>query len=793
MVTEYINQNNRYYKKYLEYMEKTFNNFRKKPVLKIFEALVTEGAERITKDNAIDCKKLFSETDSFVRKNQKRFTNDLILKTDYAWQIIDIYLLYKKQESIEKNPDMINEKYEFFNNIPVKEYNNKIQSLSDTKRNYEHDENPINIIPNENYSFKHLIKNFSRNKNMVHKYNHLIPEGFDRSSVELQRARFRKLLEYDETTIPINYEIDCPICQRKLVVNDFDFNASLRCTFNEIIPGMSEQSIQEIVRRGHPIKKGSRMVKIAKTIYGYNLERIAPDGTIHDVPQMVYSFEKLKEETFQANFLFYLKESTNGLINDNILFILGTDDFDIEETIPYNIIQRTTNSDNKFFLADIFNSCLKYLQKEHDVIIQPKNQIIAYYVIFQLLMNLFHKQRTAFFMLGKSGTSKTFWSQILPRLFTPYFKSLDGVNVSKNVFLGGTSHKKSIFGTEQTVKGAVSNQDYVILEESSNSLDDFNFRRKINNCFYFIKVSSKAFLDVTTRGTSNYETRASLYLTGNLEHLSWTQTYQHRIARAYRELSKKEFNYSAPLFHPLDYYKDILQNYELGTAHYSIRTSDAMCVNRNPITLLPDAEMARFHFFIVIEDSYDTVQDIGDFFNVNKNFTCKIHREQILKELGLKFSRFDINALSEKKTPELIRFKEQVYRYLKDEFFNSRQNYRKSVTEDVNAHVKEGLLNVVFSFFLFQKQFYSESLQLTDDDKKLFQYFISFNYNVITQEQASLKAPPLINDYSSYDDGIIRQKLKRTTALSATDETDETDESNDPFADMNQFNDPKNE
>ena len=184
---EYIWQSDRYYQNYVKYLKGEFNKPSKASCIKLFEHLILEGDGRI-KDGRIDCNGIFTHDDRFVRTNGKRF-EQMIIKKEYALQIIQWFNLYIKNVEAEGNPDTLSDSYESYSTLTVDNYNKMLGKKGFDKLSH-YDNDPNYIIPDENYNFRTLIKNFKRNLRAEHKFNRLIPESFDLSISSIQRSSF---------------------------------------------------------------------------------------------------------------------------------------------------------------------------------------------------------------------------------------------------------------------------------------------------------------------------------------------------------------------------------------------------------------------------------------------------------------------------------------------------------------------------------------------------------------------------------------------------------------------------
>jgi hypothetical protein len=325
--------------------------------------------------------------------------------------------------------------------------------------------------------------------------------------------------------------------------------------------------------------------------------------------------------------------------------------------------------------------------------------------------------------------------------------TLNGASVSKNRFLGGSGTTSTLSGN-RFQKGVIGTHDFVICEESSNALNNFTgqYSERTTNLFSMIKIVSEDKVPITTQDTQEYEAIASIYVDGNIEQINSTRDYIKKVAIAYKKNNGEgEYQSDWPLFRPISYYREVLKNDKLAKAHYIIRKLDNDYASCHYVTKLPPAEMARFAFFVTIEN--DNKTEFSDFKTLNEKHKDVVHREQIIKELSRRFKKFDIKCFDAKECDnDINKFLDEIYVYLRNEFFEKRQNFRLD-KKDINNHVKNYIRNIANSFFVFQKQFYSEPFVLTDYDKSIFERFMKYNYNVLTVEETKMIKEPDFNDY----------------------------------------------
>jgi len=727
-MTEKINIGNYHFKEFSLYLTRyNFKKATKKIKISIFESLL-ENSEEIVTDNKIDINKI-NIAPYFIEENKKRLDNNCFTLA-MSKDILTLLNNYENKERI-KNVNIATEDYEYRNSLKKENYN----ILVSEKEQY--DEVDVNeLIPDDDYDYNSLIRNLEKNENLTHLFNHKIKNNLNLNSPKLQRVTFKVINKCEDTTFPIKYKIVCPEpnCTNIVRFTELDLYRPIKCG-------------KDIEEEGHKLTISNKIVETSRCLYGYNMETLENDN-FKELTPVVYSFEELKEDIIEAEII-NATISTGSMKLNNFLLILSTNPFN-RAKLNKQIISKT----NKYFLEDIYLSFKDYLKEHHNILVRDDNKIVAHVLIFTLLAKIFHNKRFYSYIIGESGSGKTYWSKILPRLFTGLNITVNGSHVSKNIFLGGTSAKKSVFNTTMIQRGVVGTHDLVIAEEASNALNAYSDsgNNKVDNLFSMIKLSYEELVPITTQGTSEYPSRAVLFLTGNFEQLSTTKDYLSLVSARYKTLANNaKYSTNWPLFKSLEYYKKDLKNENLARAHYDIRRFNKDYHDNNYILRLPPAEMARFSFFIAIENN--SKEEFSEFNKLNSNFNSFTHKEQIIEELGLLFHKLDINRLSDSQIPLYKPFFSDIYNYLSKEFFNKKQNFRLT-KDDINQHIKINILDIARSFFLLQKQFYGKELKLLDEDKKLFENFMLYNYNNLSKEEANLTKRPYFNDYSLFDESL---------------------------------------
>lgn len=729
-----IETNNQGYKDFQTFFKDEYNVVRRKTSIVVFTYFLN-FKEEIKQNKDFKFSDIKNIAASFLNMNKKRIIDGKISDehTDLILHFVNNY-----EEILEKQ----------FNKSKV----GTMEFLNATITDEDDEED--GIIPNNKYSYVDLIENLAVDKNINHIHNTKIPlNNIDFGKNTIQRSVFNVMFTGEISRLPITYEVQCPICSNKAIFTENDLSSDIYCTHNR----PDNHNIPNTQRHKLKIGANSTYVKDLTTAYIY----MAQSENNDDIPITVYSLVPLNNRV-EVNYVFVSKKS---VADENIIIVFSVNGKTQERT-GYDIIEQRHHIEGRFFLEDIFEDLKLYLKKEHGIIFDNSNKFVSYITILTALIKTFHRRKLYSFVIGYSGSGKSFNYKILAPLFTGRTTVVDGGSVSKNIILGGTSSRKNINGSSMIVKGVAGTQDLVLCDESTNKLNEFLKFPRSDNLFSMIKTASGDKVPKTTQGTYEYDSVASFMIAGNLEQLYSREMYLHKVMKKFKQLGGKTFDPNVPLYKPISYYKRRLKDEKLARAHYEVRTMDPDMVKKHYITMLPPAEMARFTFFTLIED--DDSGKIKKATPGNKKYIKPIHRDQIYIELKRTFSEFDI--LSEGDIYE--EFFMLVSDYIYDDFLKKdTQNY---YNKQLTSHENENIFLLAKSFFLFQKQFYGHQLKITTEDKKYFEDFMAYNYNTLSTTESNMESFPFYNNYTDYD----RSKELNSLAERELEEEQAEDEKN---------------
>lgn len=761
-----INKENPYYRELL-LLKRKFNQFNKGLFEEIISALLLENENILTGLGQIDLYQ-FDKTKKykyFYDKNTARLDEGRYIKKIYTDLFLEKIIQYKELESSgeRKVTKVTDEAYKA--NIPIEDYNSMVPK--DSKYN----ESDNKIIPKESYTIVSFIENMKTNIYSEHLFNSLLKIQYSiLNTSKIQRIKLRIIGFIEKAEFPITYKAYCSAfnihtggpCERSIEYTLLDMASTLKCNFGNN-RGNDEQD--------HPIKTTKGILNKSVYIYGYAVEIEKENGEFEEVNDIFWFLEEQNNSVVDCNFIRYSQQTNSK--DMKIFLVLASNSDNKEKRVDGEII---TNSKKHNFLEDIFHCIKKYCRKEHGIIIRDDNKIVSLITIFQCMSQILGKP-LYFMVLGKSGSGKSFITRLIPPLFLGRYTVVNGPQVTKNRILGGTGTKVSAFSSNVFQKGVVA-LDFVSVEEIGTSFDDFS-NNKTSNIFTMLKMTYNGKVPISSQGTIEYDATAAISLSGNYKQ---SVAYNEYLKAIIKEYGTKEYDHSWPVLMPIEYYITKLKNVKLAKAHYKVRFINNDHTHKNFITGLPSAEMNRYPLFVTIEG--EESNELTDFYEEEDNYKKPVHREQILEEIGARIKK------DEFRSPEFIAFsKEQIYPYLKDDFFSKRQNYRPE-KKNINNHLKKNIFWIAKIYFFCQKKFYGEDLILTEEDKKLFEEFMLYNYNVLTEKQAKMEEKPFFNDYSGFNkngiiDEIIEKEIQRDEEAKEHKEFSFTEQSDDidDFAD----------
>lgn len=749
-MTEALNRNNVYFQRVLDILHAKLNYFPKKLVIQLFERILSKDIilEEIDGKKEINLRLLTDVPQSFWSANTVDIINGKYLKSSITQEILSLVEKYIEIEMTSVvAPDV--PEYAYRDTMKTSEHNDATDSIK-----YESELKLNEILPNDQYIYASLIRNLEVNIHASHLFNYALPVKGLRNQNTIQRVRLKVMGEVEEFALPITYRIECPTCRNVAIFTEMDTTRKIYCTHNTHF----KNNPNAAVRRGidHEFTKlTTKSAEKSITLKGYMAETQNDEGNWIESENLFYSMVPL-ENTIQEVELIQHCTVNGSAINSSSFYII----LSVNQTLFTQKLDKEVFGEikGKTFLDQIQNGLVEYCREHHGMNVRSDNRYIGQINLFLMLANKIHNRKFYAFIVGTSGSGKTFWSELLTQLLPLTSTTFNGAQVTKNRFMGGDGSVKSISGTSTFQKGIVGTHDFIVGEEATNALDMFHITggNKTANLFSMIKITSGEFVPITSQGTAMYPSKASLILLGNIEQLQNHTTYLKKVVNM---VKKKDlaFKYKSdwPRYRPLEYYLKQLESPLVANSHYEVRRLDEEYVTSHYVTKLPPAEMARFHFFVMLEA--DREEEFTDFRKgVEKLGT--VHMEQIWTEITKRLKVIDMKT---ENRPEYNAFFDEIYNYLFKEFFQQRQNFRLT-KGNINTHVKNNIYLIAKSFFVMQKHWFDQPLSLTREDKDAFEFFMRFNYNTLSEDEARMERRPYFNDYSTFDETHILNNMVET-------------------------------
>ena len=536
--------------------------------------------------------------------------------------------------------------------------------------------------------------------------------------------------------IPTKYSIKCTAqnevgaeCSNYVEFCDIHKHSNIRCADN-----------CHTSEKGHIIKNlNDAQVIERKKFYHYIIKDLSVNNEQDEREFEALSMNPLDEEDIICNCIL------STIDKEDVIFILATKPVE-RKKLSQSILLK--NPKNETALDDIFESMKKYYKHYHHFSLNNKNKYVAKVMLFQALSNIFFKERFHSFIMGKSGSGKSIYSKIIYPLFSFNYQYVIGTSITENRFLGGQDKFKNY------LPGYAATQNFVFFEEASSALNFYHnaqeqkFGTNKNNLFEMLKNATGSEYNTSQQGSITCYPKASFTLVGNLEHLSLLkEAYEKAVAKQYKKFSEgnKNYDFTLPLFKPLEYYSKIIGDDALARAHAFVRLTKY--ASKYYMTGLPEAEQARFIFNIVLEEDRESEKGVTKIpFNLGKEGKrFKVHRKDFLEELDF-LKDYELDET----------FKKQIEDFYYDEFLVSRNNFLRRKNEDLNNHVKEGLFKAIYYFIIIEKLYWKEEMTLTALDKAKIVKFFKNNYNSLNLRESAEESTPFFNDFEIVDTNNLK-------------------------------------
>lgn len=597
------------------------------------------------------------------------------------------------------------------------------------------DEDVKYFIPKHDFDYAAFMLNFFNfGNNVKYKYMKCTTKKINDNYSYLQKNALEITGAREIVRVPTKYKVTCThkngLTECGNIVSFCDMHKHSNIYCSDSIYGIFDKESKHTIKN---IEKAT--ISDTVTLYLYTARDLSNPEQKEEF--VVASINKIDDTYIYTNgFLHYVEGTTT-------LYVISHKPI---ENTRKKLEKEILKKDNSkfFFLNDVIKSIKEYYEEYHNIKISNANKIVAEVIIFQLLANKFFDYNFKAFVLGTSGSGKTFWSKVLLPLFTNRFAVLQGDSLTRNRYLGGRSNMLSKLYNSTFSAGFVATNDLLFVEETAEQLEKFHdprFTDLSNNIFSMDKrVGNKGEkYDVGIQGSTKLTVKATTFLTGNIESMmTLNNEYSKRLSKIYRTITGgSHVPPSAMLYKPIEFYSKILKNENLAKSHLKVRKD--FYWNKNYITSLPTAEQARKEIFIALEEDKFERQDLSDL-NTTKIVDIQPHREEFIAELAKIFE-------NKKSVP--IKFKNDIEMFMKNEFFyTSRNNFCRDKQDKVNTHIIISQINLCVYLIYMNKLYYDLPIEFTNDDKELIRYFESFNYNTLSSKEASMIIRPrFVNDF----------------------------------------------
>ena len=642
----------------------------------------------------------------------------------------------------------------------------------------EEDDN-LRIQPMPTYTFRSFLQNMFVDNSIEYVYTNRLPwcsdtyEGKTKNSI--LTGKIKVTGTGDIILYPVRYELQCrhkdnksnnKICGRVVHISELDMHSSITCIHNY----PSHSITPELTKTAHTLK---------------NLSTAKPDRYRFLYSATGHIYDNKNNCVHKDVMLFSLLPFTHNVFETN--FVLNTSD---TKTTSFILLNKYVNKNEKklknsillfdrkvkgsegtqCWIDDIFHSIQTYYKQVHNINITDQNKMVGLITTFCGVCNLYFNEMFHAFILGLSGSGKTFHAKhILPLLTVNHIYS-SGLNVTRNAFIGGKSNMKSSFQNSMFSAGFVATQNVVVLDEASDVLDLYHNdvqQQNKNNIFAMMKLLDGK-INIGIQGSQDIYPKASIILFGNVEQLHYLKEYKRELYKQYKKFSDGtgQINNRLPLYHPIEYYIHEKKNEALAKAHYYARyhSSYNSSLYTNFLTRLPEAEMARYTFFMVLENEQQGVYDIDKPTITNGDVLEQVHTLELQEELQLVFKDKDMYL------PKYELLHDKIHEWFV-EYMRGRNNFLLEEGMRLNAHVNRNLHRMLYCIVFGQRWYWNidenseEFWELSEEDKWYMQRFLVYNYNTVTTQVASLKKLPYHNDYSLLSEKNIEQEEVELSAL----------------------------
>jgi len=686
-------------------------------------------------------------------------------KTREIYKTRNSGILYKKDESGKELEDPPFSK-EFLSDIYLyfKKYSESLNSNEETKTIYSQQFSNAEVsiedelIPNKNFGAEDFFYNLFLDKEMKYEF---IKNCNSLNKTSTQSTITNAIIEVkelsEEILYPTKYKVVCTHkvvrpngsvheCGNVVYFSEREKHSKLTCIHS--LP--SQFQTEEALKNSHAIKNlDSAPVYEMKKLYSAFVNIYDEKKNLLYEDCLVYSLEPLLYFWYEANIIITRKTTIEFAI------LLGKKELNNSKELTENICLK--KKENFSFLTDLFDSLKHYYKNTFSISLYNQNRLIGELYLFITLSNIFFDKAFHALIIGQSSSGKTVFEKFILRLLTLHYVTVMGTNVTRNALIGGQSAMKALSKNTLFKAGYIATKNVVVAEESTNALDEFHnpIRDQSNNLFSLLKLIDQE-IDVGIQGSKPVEPKASMICIGNITQLSTVKEYKKKVNREYFKRTGQSLKLSWPLFAPIEWYKKEIEEKELAEVHTIVR-KEYLDSGKHYVTHLPEAEMARFSFFILMEEKKPKKQTLEKPNDLDKKIFSNLHTLEFFNELKETFDENKNKEYYNKKKKEECNKK--IHEFLSVYILEKRNNIKIYPEQRVNLHVYNHLFSMCTTFFYMQKLYFDKPYEFEEEDKILLEDFLLFNYNSLDSEETCKKVRPLINDLCSVD----IEKAEKTT------------------------------
>ena len=591
------------------------------------------------------------------------------------------------------------------------------------------------LVPHFNFDYEALLINFFKKGRYIrYEFLEKLPlTEIKQTSSKIQKNKFELIGSNDITIMPIKYKMRCT----------FKNNDNIECgNVVEFCKVHMHSDIRCTDSLTHHVSENNR----------HRMKNINNAQTVDYVEVYIYTIKDLVGDDKKEKQIGSLVPITDSIIEANTLLLdYGADKQSVSiplvlnykplkninsKKLEGNILLKDKN--NYLFTKDIYESLKQYLDTYHNIKINNSNRIVAEFIIHQILSNIYLDVAFISMILGKTGSGKTFFATILPKMFTNAISIIRGTSSTRTAILGGKSNLNSKLFNSTYAAGAVATNDLLIIEETgkilNSNLDERKFQE--DTIIDILKDLTHKFAkyNIGTQGSENSLVRASTLLLGNFEDIKIAiKKYKSRLSAVYKSLTNGKTLPHYPLYKQIEYY--MLFNEDLAKAHLETRKQ----LDAHYITGLDPANFSRIGAFIVLDYDKEMTKEEKKKRILETNYaplSYQPHKDEFVNELDKMFAN--------KKIP--ITFLKKVAKLMGNYFYDERNNFNKFNGDEVSPHTSNAQVNMMASFLYLNKLYWGEKLDINNEDIEIIRYIERFNYNILTPKEAAMIKMPIFND-----------------------------------------------